>query len=204
MKKILTSLIVVGGIIGSANAAVNAPTLFPNISATPITDIVGGGDTFDSTKPVEQLYTGLTGIAASESWNSTTLGIINSMGQGLDSFLAGANNAFGGFVGEVNGAMQNFATQVNDADIALDDKIEKQGKELSGGIAAANALTGLDNHLDAGNRYSIGIGAGYYNSQAAMALGGVVRTGDAHAINAGVSVGTQGQLGAKAGWNMQF
>ncbi|MCL2758102.1 MAG: YadA-like family protein [Alphaproteobacteria bacterium] len=86
----------------------------------------------------------------------------------------------------------------------LSDRIEKQSKELSGGIAAATALTGLNNHLDAGKNFSIGIGTGYYNSQAAMALGGVIRTGSNHAFNAGASFGTQSAFTAKAGWNMQF
>jgi autotransporter adhesin len=192
MKKLLTSLIVVGGLIGTANAAMYS------------------SDISDDTKARADDY-----YVADDSYGITQLSDFYEKGLGLNDTYGVLTQAVDGTLDFINDTILHSAAYTDarisafDAEISgrlggLDSKVKDLDKELSDGIAAANALTGLDNHLDAGKNVSIGVGAGYYNSQSAVAFGGVVRTGGSHALNAGVSVGTRGTFSAKAGWNLQF
>jgi autotransporter adhesin len=206
MKILLTSMIVIGGLIGAANAA---PPRWADQFASDETD-------YEYITLYDDNNSNMTDLK-----NSVTT-LLPGSGDLVDAIIDGFNEKFNGAnerihnefeavnqrisneLGVVNARISSEFGLVDGKITALDDKVEKQSKELSGGIAAANALTGLDNHLDAGKKVGIGIGGGYYNSQAAVALGGVVRTGGNHALNAGVSFGTEGSVSAKAGWNLQF
>jgi autotransporter adhesin len=212
MKKLLMTLAAITALTGVARAEVIAPAI-PDLGT-----MQNMGDAFDAylndwfDANITQLGLGGNQITWNElggAFDNIADAAYNSMqqasGLGMDEFHNLNLSSF------LNQQISNYTNQINaefaatnNAIQALDDKIEDQSKELSGGIAAATALTGLDNHLDEGKKYSIGVGAGYYNSQSAVALGGAIRTGGSHALNAGVSVGTTGQFSAKAGWNMQF
>ncbi|MDR2770317.1 MAG: YadA C-terminal domain-containing protein [Rickettsiales bacterium] len=101
-------------------------------------------------------------------------------------------------------AINASVSAMNDGLDSLRSDFYDLDEKLSAGVAISNALSGLDNHLDAGKQISIGFGSGYYNKQGGFAFGGAFRTSVNSAFNAGVSVSTYGSVGAKAGWNMQF
>jgi autotransporter adhesin len=205
-KTILTSLLAVAAATGAANAS------YGTDGHTTLADAKTAIELIDSNWGVmEGFYSGLAGIDWSQTGNTLLADIelkmkaavgstnLDTMGQMVDAVGTSIQGLYTNAV-QVNAGLALANSNINQ----LDSKINDLDKDLSAGVASANAFTGLDNHLDAGKKYSIGVGAGYYNSQGAMAVGGAFRTGDAHAVNAGVSVGSQGQFGAKAGWNIQF
>ncbi|MDR3208859.1 MAG: YadA C-terminal domain-containing protein [Rickettsiales bacterium] len=190
MKKFLTSLIVIEGLIGTADAAIYSADISDDTKSR-AGDYYVADDSYGITQ-LKDFYQNTLNLSGGDLTDAVdgTLDFINDTILHSAAYTDARISAFGA---EISGILAG-----------LDGRLKDMDRELSGGVAAANALTGLDNHLDAGKNVSVGVGAGYYNSQTAVAFGGVVRTGGSHALNAGVSVGTHGRFGAKAGWNLQF
>lgn len=112
-------------------------------------------------------------------------------------YVGEINAGLAAYTGQINSEFAGISAQITELSDEIDDKINS-------GVATANAFSGLDNHLDTGKKFGFGVGGGYYQSTGGFAFGGVVRTSDDSALNAGVAVSTAGDFAAKAGWNMQF
>lgn len=175
MKKLILTSALVFGITGGANAAVNAPQLWPLLAEN---DFGFAED--------------LLGIPAADAYAAVSQ-YVDEINQGLADYTGEINSEFA----TTNANITRVSAQLAEMNDDLQDQINS-------GIASANALSGLDNHLDAGKKFSVGVGGGYYQSTGGFAFGGAVRTSDASALNAGVAVSTAGDFSAKAGWNMQF
>ena len=88
----------------------------------------------------------------------------------------------------------------------LNNKVDSLEKNVSGGVAAATALSAVEVSNVKKGEMSVGGGYGYYNSQSAMALGAALGLTDNWSVNAGAGIasGDKTQVSFRAGTNYKF
>ena len=92
------------------------------------------------------------------------------------------------------------------ANLYTDKKVDALEKNVSGGIAAATALSSVGVSNVKRGEVSVGGGYGYYNNQSALALGAAMGLSDNWSINAGAGIasGDKTQVAFRAGTNYKF
>ena len=108
-------------------------------------------------------------------------------------------------VAAVNALDERVAANSN-AIVGLDNKVDSLEKNVSGGVAAATALSAVEVSNVKKGEMSVGGGYGYYNSQSAMALGAALGLSDNWSVNAGAGIasGDKTQVSFRAGTNYKF
>lgn len=92
----------------------------------------------------------------------------------------------------------------NTADIAdLRVDLERQGKELSAGIAGVAAMANIP-HMQEAGQFSVGAGAGYYNGESAVAVGLGYRVNNSLTTQLGVSANTGNDIKPIVGAGVAF
>ena len=92
------------------------------------------------------------------------------------------------------------------ANAYTDEKVATLDKNISGGVAAATALSAVEVSNVKKGEVSVGGGYGYYNSQSAMAFGAAMGLTDRWSVNAGAGIasGDKTQVSFRAGTNYKF
>ena len=98
------------------------------------------------------------------------------------------------------------ALTLSNANAYTDKKVNTLEKNVSGGIAAATALSAVSVSDVKKGEMSVGGGYGYYNNQSAMAFGAAMGLSDNWSINAGAGIasGDKTQVSFRAGTNYKF
>ena len=108
------------------------------------------------------------------------------------------------------GLRADFATAdiniLNSANAYTHSKVKELEKDMSGGVAAATALSAVSVSGVNKGEVSVGGGYGYYNGQSAMAFGAAMGLSDRWSINAGAGLasGDSTQFSIRAGTNYKF
>ncbi len=148
-----------------------------------------------------------------------------AIGTTIEDHLISLDNGIGAEAAARSNADQQLANQINDvanglrsdfaaadaltlrsANAYTDDKVNKLEKDMSGGVAAATALSAVSvGNVDRGE-VSVGGGYGYYNGQSAMAFGAAMGLSEGWSINAGAGIaqGDKTQFSIRAGTNYKF
>ena len=141
---------------------------------------------------------------------------LQSLNDGIESEVQRATNA--------ENALQAAIDNINTASVAaveglservdantyaisgLNNKVDSLEKNVSGGVAAATALSAVEVSNVKKGEMSVGGGYGYYNSQSAMAFGAALGLTDNWSVNAGagVATGDKNQVSFRAGTNYKF
>ncbi|MCQ2568342.1 MAG: YadA-like family protein, partial [Alphaproteobacteria bacterium] len=92
------------------------------------------------------------------------------------------------------------------ANAYTDAKVDTLEKNVSGGIAAATALSAVEVSNVKRGEMSVGGGYGYYNGQSAGAFGMAMGLSDNWSVNAGAGIasGDKTQVSFRAGTNYKF
>ncbi|MBO4583121.1 MAG: YadA C-terminal domain-containing protein, partial [Alphaproteobacteria bacterium] len=92
------------------------------------------------------------------------------------------------------------------ANAYTDKKVDTLEKNVSGGVAAATALSSVAVSNVRKGEVSVGGGYGYYNNQSAVALGAAMGLTDRWSVNAGagLATGDKTQMTFRAGTNYKF
>ena len=95
---------------------------------------------------------------------------------------------------------------LNQANAYTDAKVDTLEKNVSGGIAAATALSAVEVSNVKRGEMSVGGGYGYYNGQSAGAFGMAMGLSDNWSVNAGAGIasGDETQVAFRAGTNYKF
>ncbi len=98
------------------------------------------------------------------------------------------------------------ALTLSKANSYTDSRVNTLEKNVSGGVAAATALSSVEVSNVKKGEVSVGGGYGYYNNQSAMALGAAMGLSDNWSINAGAGIasGDKTQVAFRAGTNYKF
>ncbi len=98
------------------------------------------------------------------------------------------------------------ALTLSSANAYTDKKVDTLEKNISGGVAAATALSAVSVSNVKKGEMSVGGGYGYYNNQSAMAFGAAMGLSDNWSINAGAGIasGEKTQVSFRAGTNYKF
>ena len=98
------------------------------------------------------------------------------------------------------------ALTLSSANAYTDKKVDTLEKNVSGGVAAATALSAVSVSNVKKGEMSVGGGYGYYNNQSAMAFGAAMGLSDNWSINAGAGIasGDKTQVSFRAGTNYKF
>jgi hypothetical protein len=98
------------------------------------------------------------------------------------------------------------ALTLTKANAYTDSKVNALEKNVSGGVAAATALSAVNVANVGKGEVSVGGGYGYYNSQSAMAFGAAMGLSDKWSVNAGAGIaqGDKTQFSIRAGTNYKF
>lgn len=98
------------------------------------------------------------------------------------------------------------AATLSKANSYTDSRVNTLEKNVSGGVAAATALSSVEVSNVKKGEVSLGGGYGYYNSQSAMAFGAAMGLSDNWSINAGAGIasGDKTQVAFRAGTNYKF
>ena len=98
------------------------------------------------------------------------------------------------------------AATLNQANAYTDAKVDTLEKNVSGGIAAATALSAVEVSNVKRGEMSVGGGYGYYNGQSAGAFGMAMGLSDNWSVNAGAGIasGDKTQVAFRAGTNYKF
>ena len=98
------------------------------------------------------------------------------------------------------------ALTLNQANAYTDAKVDTLEKNVSGGIAAATALSAVEVSNVKRGEMSVGGGYGYYNGQSAGAFGMAMGLSDNWSVNAGAGIasGDKTQVAFRAGTNYKF
>ena len=125
----------------------------------------------------------------------------------VDNLVNGAKDYTDGIA---NGLRNEFAAAdaltLRSANSYTDAKVNSLEKNMSGGVAAATALSAVSvGNVDRGE-VSVGGGYGYYNGQSAMAFGAAMGLSDNWSVNAGAGIasGDKTQMTFRAGTNYKF
>lgn len=108
------------------------------------------------------------------------------------------------------GLRADFATAdinvLNSANAYTHSKVKELERNVSGGVAAATALSAVSVGNVERGEVSVGGGYGYYNGQSAMAFGAAMGLSDSWSINAGAGLasGDSTQFSIRAGTNYKF
>ena len=92
------------------------------------------------------------------------------------------------------------------ANAYTDQKVDTLEKNVSGGVAAATALSSVAVSNVKRGEVSVGAGYGYYNDQSAVAFGAAMGLTDRWSVNAGagLATGDKTQMSFRAGTNYKF
>ena len=108
---------------------------------------------------------------------------------------------------QINASFAMADTQIlSKANAYTDAKVNKLEKDMSGGVAAATALSAVSVSGVNKGEVSVGGGYGYYNGESAMAFGAAMGLTDNWSINAGAGLasGDSTQFSIRAGTNYKF
>ena len=121
----------------------------------------------------------------------------------IDNEVARATAQEAAIRGEIAAA---DAMTLSKANSYTDSRVNTLEKNVSGGVAAATALSSVEVSNVKKGEVSVGGGYGYYNSQSAMALGAAMGLSDNWSINAGAGIasGDKTQVAFRAGTNYKF
>ena len=98
------------------------------------------------------------------------------------------------------------AWTLKQANAYTNKKVDTLEKNVSGGVAAATALSAVSVSNVGKGEVSVGGGLGYYNSQSAVAFGAAMGLSDRWSVNAGagIATGDKTQVSFRAGTNYKF
>lgn len=121
----------------------------------------------------------------------------------IDNEVARATAQEAAIRGEIAAA---DALTLSKANSYTDSRVNTLEKNVSGGVAAATALSSVEVSNVKKGEVSVGAGYGYYNSQSAMAFGAAMGLSDNWSINAGAGIasGDKTQVAFRAGTNYKF
>lgn len=121
----------------------------------------------------------------------------------IDNEVARATAQEAAIRGEIAAA---DALTLSKANSYTDSRVNTLEKNVSGGVAAATALSSVEVSNVKKGEVSVGGGYGYYNSQSAMAFGAAMGLSDNWSINAGAGIasGDKTQVAFRAGTNYKF
>ena len=108
---------------------------------------------------------------------------------------------------QINASFAMADSQVlSKANTYTDTRVNKLEKDMSGGVAAATALSAVSVSGVNKGEVSVGGGYGYYNGESAMAFGAAMGLTDNWSINAGAGLasGDSTQFSIRAGTNYKF
>lgn len=152
-----------------------------------------------------------TAESNAKAYTDEQIGTEASARESADAELQTAINAETERATAAENALRNeFATANNEvlarANAYTDKKVDVLEKNVSGGIAAATALSSVAVSNVGRGEVSVGGGYGYYNNQSAVALGGAMGLTDRWSINAGagLATGDKTQVSFRAGTNYKF
>lgn len=131
--------------------------------------------------------------------------------ESADAELQDAIEAEAGRATAAENALRNEFASANAETLAranayTDKKVDTLEKNVSGGVAAATALSAVSVSNVKRGEVSVGGGYGYYNDQSAVALGATMGLSDNWSVNAGagVATGDKTQFAIRAGTNYKF
>lgn len=131
--------------------------------------------------------------------------------ESADAELQDAIEAEAGRATAAEDALRNEFASANAETLAranayTDKKVDTLEKNVSGGVAAATALSAVSVSNVKRGEVSVGGGYGYYNDQSAVALGATMGLSDNWSVNAGagVATGDKTQFAIRAGTNYKF
>lgn len=132
-----------------------------------------------------------------------------AVGTTTEEHLVSLDNAIGNEVARATAAeaaLDNRIGANTQAISGLNNKVDSLEKNVSGGVAAATALSAVEVSNVKKGEMSVGGGYGYYNSQSAMALGAALGLSDNWSVNAGAGIasGDKTQVSFRAGTNYKF
>ena len=121
----------------------------------------------------------------------------------IDNEVARATAQEAAIRGEIAAA---DAMTLSKANSYTDSRVNTLEKNVSGGVAAATALSAVNVGNVKKGEVSVGGGYGYYNSQSAMAFGAAMGLSDRWSVNAGAGIasGDKTQVSFRAGTNYKF
>ncbi len=121
----------------------------------------------------------------------------------IDNEVARATAQEAAIRGEIAAA---DALTLSKANSYTDSRVNTLEKNVSGGVAAATALSSVGVSNVKKGEMSVGGGYGYYNNQSAMAFGAAMGLSDNWSINAGAGIasGDKTQVTFRAGTNYKF
>ncbi len=121
----------------------------------------------------------------------------------IDNEVARATAQEAAIRGEIAAA---DALTLSKANSYTDSRVNTLEKNVSGGVAAATALSSVGVSNVKKGEMSVGGGYGYYNNQSAMAFGAAMGLSDNWSINAGAGIasGDKTQVAFRAGTNYKF
>ena len=134
---------------------------------------------------------------------STRAAADTTLQNNIDNEVARATAQEAAIRGEIAAA---DAMTLSKANSYTDSRVNTLEKNVSGGVAAATALSSVEVSNVKKGEVSVGGGYGYYNSQSAMALGAAMGLSDRWSINAGAGIasGDKTQVAFRAGTNYKF
>ncbi|MFQ6778270.1 MAG: YadA-like family protein [Alphaproteobacteria bacterium] len=186
---------------GAINTKLN--TKQDSLDATQMAAVNSG---IDSTK-VAQIATNATGIETEVNRaQSAELQLTNAINtettraQGVENGLQNAINQLSQYAANADARILANANAYTDAQV---DTLEKN---VSGGVAAATALSAVEVSNVKRGEMSVGGGYGYYNGESAGAFGMALGLSDNWSVNAGAGIasGDKTQMSLRAGTNYKF
>ena len=195
---------------GSANTAEqNAKDYADGLASN--YDAAGSANTAETNAKAYADEVAGTAESNAKAYTDEQIGTEASARESADAELQTAINAETERATAAENALRNeFATANNEvlarANAYTDKKVDVLEKNVSGGIAAATALSSVAVSNVGRGEVSIGGGYGYYNNQSAVALGGAMGLTDRWSINAGagLATGDKTQVSFRAGTNYKF
>ena len=134
---------------------------------------------------------------------STRAAADTTLQNNIDNEVARATAQEAAIRGEIAAA---DALTLSKANSYTDSRVNTLEKNVSGGVAAATALSSVGVSNVKKGEMSVGGGYGYYNNQSAMAFGAAMGLSDNWSINAGAGIasGDKTQVAFRAGTNYKF
>ncbi|MDR1027619.1 MAG: YadA C-terminal domain-containing protein [Rickettsiales bacterium] len=193
MKKLLILPVVIGGVIGAANAADVNP------GVQDVLDTQNQQQALDSLNQAwydfGHLYPTPADLMA--ALNNNTLNI-QSFGDTINHLIALDTYE----VAAIGNSNNGLALTNNKVD-ALDGKINDLRKNLSAGVASATALSSVAVADVAKGEVSVGGGYGSFNGESAVAFGAAVGIAEGFSVNAGLGLNSY-EAAFRAGANYKF
>ncbi len=150
-------------------------------------------------------------LAGAKEYTDDKVAAEESARESADRDLQDAIEAEAGRATAAENALRNEFASANAETLAranayTDKKVDTLEKNVSGGVAAATALSAVSVSNVKRGEVSVGGGYGYYNDQSAVALGATMGLSDNWSVNAGagVATGDKTQFAIRAGTNYKF